>query len=83
MPAVKSTNRLHAQMNKYFTINIWEWSENQQRWLYVGINSAKEVSKYIANEELEIRLFNEVLSSGTNTSTKKIRKRLMLKFYSK
>ncbi len=83
MAAVKSDNPLHAEMNKYYNINVWEWSEAKQDYLYAGINSANEVSAYIGNEELKIRLFNEVLSSGTDTVTKKIRKRLKIKFYLK
>lgn len=83
MPAVPSDNPLHAEMNRNYNIHVWEWSEARNEYLHAGINSANEVSAYIGNEEIKIRLFNEVLNSGADQCTKLIRKRLRLKFYSK
>ena len=90
MSAVKSDNPLHAEINKYFNISVYEFKETividgkkVNTYTYEGINSANEVAQYIADEELKIKLFNEVLNRGLDKCTKLIRKRLKIVFYSK
>ena len=94
MPALKSDNKLHADINKYFNVSVYEFSHSYtvatdngseiiDHYTYEGIKSANGIAAYIGNEELKIKLFNEVLDSGADRCTKKIRKRLKLIFYSK
>lgn len=83
MPAVKSDNPLHAELNKTYNVHVYEWSTTQNCYFHAGICSANEVATYIGNEELKIKLFNEVLGSGVERCSKKIRNRLKIDFYLK
>lgn len=90
MPAVKSDNPLHAEINRYFNISVYEFKgvamvngKQVNTYTYEGINSANEVAAYIGDEKLKIKLFNEVLDSGLDRYTILIRKRLKIIFYSK
>jgi len=94
MAAVKSDNPLHAEMNKYFNMHIYEWvglvtvatdvgEVQQAKYLHAGICSANEVSKYIADEKLKIKLFNKALGGGLERYTFLIRNRLRIEIYSK
>ncbi|ALM50328.1 hypothetical protein AMR72_16410 [Flavobacterium psychrophilum] len=90
MPAQKSDNPLHAEINKYFNISVYEFNsvaivdgKKVNTYTYEGINSANEVAAYIADEQLKIKLFNKVLDSGVDKYTTFIRKRLKIVFYSK
>lgn len=94
MAAVKSDNPLHAEINKNFNIIVYEFvgteevetesgSEVVTHYKYAGINSANEVSAYIADEKLKIKLFNKALDSGWDKHTMLVRNRLKLNFYSK
>lgn len=90
MPAVKSDNPLHAEINKYFNVHISEYISTEiingkkvNKYKRAGICSANEASVYIGDEELKIKLFNEVLDSGADKTTKFIRNRLRIEFYSK
>lgn len=90
MPAVKSDNPLHAEINRYFNIKVHEFKETvmidgKETNIYTdeGIHSANGVSEYIADEKLKIKLFNEVLNKGMDKYTILIRKRLKIIFYSK
>lgn len=90
MPAQKSDNPLHAEINKYFNIKVYEYSgvaivngKKENTYSDEGIYSANGVARYIADEQLKIRLFNKVLDSGVDKYTTLIRKRLKIIFYSK
>lgn len=83
MAAVKSDNPFHAEINKYFNIHVYEWSESGQQYLHCGICSANEVATYIGNEETKIRLFNAALERMASKHTALIRKRLKIDFYLK
>lgn len=94
MAAVKSDNPLHAEINKNFNIIVYEMvgteeveTESGLKTIPVyknaGINSANEVSAYIKDEKLKIKLFNKALDSGWDKHTMLVRNRLRLNFYSK
>jgi len=60
MPAVKSDNPLHAEINKYFNISVYEFKsvaivdgKKVNTYTYEGINSANEVAAYISDEQLK------------------------------
>ncbi|RDI07060.1 hypothetical protein [Flavobacterium sp. AG291] len=90
MPAVKSDNPLHAEINKYFNVHISEYVSTEiidgkkiNKYKRAGICSANEVSQYIGDEELKIKLFNKVLECGMDRYTTLVRNRLKIDFYSK
>lgn len=83
MPAVKSDNPLHAEINKYFNIHVYEWSAAQNKYLHCGICSANKVATYIENEKIKIKLFNRALEVLTDKHTALIRNRLKIDFYLK
>ena len=80
--ALKSDNPLNAEINRNFVIEVFEnIGENQYKKL--GITSANKLSIHLQNEELKIRLFNEVLEGTKHKYTYKIRNRLKINFHSK
>ncbi|MXN90172.1 hypothetical protein GR160_02950 [Flavobacterium sp. Sd200] len=94
MPAVKSNNPLHAEMNRYFNMHVYEWvgietvtttvgEIKQPKYAHAGICSANEVAVYIADEKLKIKLFNKALDGGLDRYTFLIRNRLKIEIYSK
>lgn len=95
MPAVKSENRLNAQINKYYIIHVYEYKDTVAVQLPNGktkvqniyypqeIVSAATLSRYIENDEMKIKLFNKVLDTGTYIFTRLFRKRLKIEFRSK
>lgn len=83
MAALPSDNPLHAEINRTYNIKMFEYCEVDNTYKDIGICSANKVSKFINNEKLKIRLFNDVLDSGMGKSVKKIRSRLKIVFYLK
>lgn len=76
--ALKSNNPTNAMINRNFIIQVKE-----PDWKKTKLTSANKCINYIKDEKLKIKLFNEVLSGQKQIYTFKIRKRLIIKFYSK
>lgn len=94
MPAQLSPDRLNAQINKYYIIHVYEYkgtetiatatgTKTQNIYYPQQIVSANTLSRYVENEELKIRLFNDVLDAGVDVYTRLIRKLLKIEFRSK
>ena len=80
--ALKSDKPLCAEINKNFIILVLENpKENHVR--NTKITSANKLSDYLKDENLKIRLFNEVLNNGQYKTIRLIRNRLKISFYSK
>ncbi|MVO09761.1 hypothetical protein GOQ30_11385 [Flavobacterium sp. TP390] len=80
--ALKSDKPLNAKINKNFFILVLENpKENDVK--NTKITSANKLSEYLKDEELKIRLFEEVLGNGKYKTTRLIRNRLKIIFYSK
>lgn len=82
MPALKSDNQLFAYMNKNFVIRVLE-NPHENHVKNTKLTTAKKLSTYLQDEELKIKLFNDVLDSGKDKYTRLIRKRLKIDFHSK
>lgn len=85
----KSNNALNAKINKNFIIRVLvNPKENPLK--NTKLTSANKLSKYLfdekynkSNEELKIKMFNDVLNSGKDKVTLLIRNRLKIVFQSK
>jgi len=82
MPAIKSDNQLNAYINRNFVIRVLE-NPKENPVKNTKLTTAKQLSKYLQDEELKIRLFNELLNSGKDKVTRLIRNRLKIDFHSK
>jgi len=82
MPAIKSDNQLNAYINRNFVIRVLE-NPKENSVKNTKLTTAKQLSKYLQDEELKIRLFNELLHSGKDKVTRLIRNRLKIDFHSK
>jgi len=80
--ALKSDKPLNAKINKNFIILVLE-NPRENHVKNTKITSANKLSNYLQDEELKIRLFEEVLSNGKYKATRLIRNRLKIIFYSK
>jgi len=74
----KSPNRLNVTINQNFIIRVFENESNDDK-----LTTANQLSKFINNEELKLRLFKKVLDGKQYKYTFKIRKRLRIEFSSK
>lgn len=80
--ALKSDKPLNAKINKNFIILVLE-NPRENHVKNTKITSANKLSSFLQDEELKIRLFEEVLSNGKYKTTRLIRNRLKIIFYSK
>ena len=80
--ALKSDKPLNAKINKNFIILVLE-NPKENHVKNTQITSANNLSNFLQDEELKIRLFEEVLSNGKYKTTRLIRNRLKIIFYSK
>lgn len=80
--ALKSDKPLNAKINKNFIILVLE-NPKENHVKNTQITSANKLSNFLQDEELKIRLFEEVLSNGKYKTTRLIRNRLKIIFYSK
>ena len=80
--ALKSDKPLNAKINKNFIILVLE-NPKENHVKNTKITSANKLSNYLQDEELKIRLFEEVLYNGKYKTTRLIRNRLKIIFYSK
>ena len=95
MPAVRSNNRTNVFINQNFIIQVKEYQgvrlapdangidQPVDRYSKSKLTSANKIIDYIKNEELKIKLFKEVMEGKKQKYTFKIRKRLIINFYSK
>ena len=80
--ALKSDKPLNAKINKNFIILVLE-NPRENHVKNTKITSANKLSSFLQDEELKIRLFEEVLNNGKYKTTRLIRNRLKIIFYSK
>ena len=80
--ALKSDKPLNAKINKNFIILVLE-NPKENHVKNTKITSANKLSNYLQNEELKTKLFKEVLGNGKYKTTRLIRNRLKIIFYSK
>ncbi|WP_130735499.1 hypothetical protein [Flavobacterium sp. J27] len=80
--ALKSDKPLNAKINKNFIILVLE-NPKENHVKNTKITSANKLSNFLNDEELKTKLFNEVLSNGKYKTTRLIRNRLKIVFYSK
>lgn len=80
--ALKSDKPLNAKINKNFIILVLE-NPKESHVKNTKITSANKLSNFLQDEELKIRLFEEVLSNGKYKTIRLIRNRLKIIFYSK
>jgi len=76
----KAENRTNVLINQNFIIRVCEPLKDQKK---THLTSANKLSNYLNDEELKIRLFNKVLSSGKDKYLFKVRNRLTINFSSK
>jgi hypothetical protein len=79
-PGQKSKNRTNVLINRNFVIRV---VENHLTNKISKLTSANNLSNYLLDEELKIKLFEKVLSSPKHKVTFLIRKRLKIDFCSK
>ena len=80
--ALKSDKPLNAKINKNFIILVLE-NPKENHVKNTKITSANKLSNFLQDDELKIKLFEEVLGNGKYKTTRLIRNRLKIIFYSK
>ena len=82
MAALKSDNPINAKINQNFVIRVLvNPKENPAK--NTKLTTAKQLSKFLQDEEHKIRLFKKVLEGGADRYTFLIRNRLKIDFHSK
>ena len=79
---LKSKDQINVTINRNFIIRVLE-NPKQNQSKNTKLTSAKQLSTYIQDEELKLRMFEKVLKGKANNTIFFIRNRLKIVFRTK